>query len=88
MEWLDEDGEKSVSSYFYTQMGLHALAQSFEKEFVRGWPQERKLQLWKIYEEFQGDTLKYAQLTHDILHKHRLLKRADRRKIDPSTKLE
>ena len=25
------------------------------------------LQLWKIYEEYQGNTLKYAQLTYDIL---------------------
>ncbi len=88
MEWLDEDGEKSVSSYFYTQMGLHALAQTFDTEFVRGWPQERKLQLWRFYEEYQRNTLKYAQRTHDILHNHRTLKRANKRKTTPSNELE
>ena len=87
MEWLDEDGEESVSSYFHTQMSLHAIAQSFDQEFVRGWPQDRKLELWNMYEKCQEETLKYAQETVKVLEKHRLLKRANGRKPDTSTGL-
>ncbi len=60
MEWLDEDGEKSVSSYFYTQMGLHALAQTFDTEFVRGWPQKRNCNC--------GDFTKNISETHSNMH--------------------
>ena len=67
MEWLDEDGEKAVSSYFHAQMGLHALGQSFDLDFVRDWPQERKLQLWDAYVLYQANTLKYAEKAEDIL---------------------
>ena len=85
MEWLDEDEEESVSSYFHTQMSLHAIAQSFDQEFVRGWPQDRKLELWNMYEKCQEETLKYAQETVKVLEKRRLLKRAKGRKPDTST---
>lgn len=75
MEWLDKDGEKAVSSYFHAQMGLHALGQSFDLDFVRDWPQERKLQLWDAYVMFQADTLRYARKTKEILDGHPFLKK-------------
>ena len=75
MEWLEEDGEEAVSSYFHAQMGLHALGQCFDLDFVQKWPQDRKLQLWDAYEKFQADTLKYAINTKKILDGHPFLKK-------------
>ena len=84
MEWLDEDGEKAVSSYFYTQMVLSALGQSFDKEFVRGWTPDRKLELWKVCEKYQEETLKYAKEAMKVLEAHRFLRRANRGKTNQS----
>lgn len=75
MEWLNKDGEQAVSSYFHAQMALHALGQSFDLDFVRDWPQERKLRLWDAYVMFQAETLKYATKTKEILDRHPFLKK-------------
>lgn len=75
MEWLDKDGEIAVSRYFHAQMGLHAVGKSFDLDFVRGWPQERKMRLWHEFEKFQRDTLKYAEETKSILDDHKFIKR-------------
>lgn len=88
MEWLDEDGERAVSSYFHTQMVLSALGQSFDKEYVRGWTPDRKLELWKVYEKYQEETLKHAKETMKILEAHRFLKGANRRKTTLSPRSE
>ena len=74
MEWLDEKGEEAVSFYFHAQVGLHALGKSFELEFVRGWPPDRKLRLWGIFEKYQEDTLKYAEKAKNILDEQRFPK--------------
>ncbi len=74
MEWLDKKGEEAVSFYFHTQMGLHALGKGFDLEFVRGWPPDRKLRLWEIFEEYQKDTLKYAEKAKNILEEQRFPK--------------
>lgn len=88
MEWLDEDGERAVSSYFHTQMVLNALGQSFDKEYVRGWKPDRKLELWKVYEKYQEETLKHAKETMKVLESHRFLKGANRQKTNPSPRSE
>ena len=84
MEWLSEDGEEAVSSYFHAQMTLRMLIQSFNTEFVRGWTPDRKLELWKVCEEYQAETLKCAEKATKVLKKHRFLKRANGRKTNPS----
>lgn len=67
MEWLDSEEERIVASYFHSQLGLHALAESFTLDFVRSWPQKRKLQLWDLCEEYQQRTLRYARNVRSIL---------------------
>ena len=67
MEWLDAKGEEAVSSYFHSQQALHALAESFELEFVRNWPPERKLRAWDAYERFRRDTIEHARQAKETL---------------------
>ena len=84
MEWLSEDEKEAVSSYFHAQMALRMLIQSFNTEFVRGWTPDRKLELWKVCEEYQKETLKCAEKAKKFLEEHRFLKRANGRKTNPS----
>ena len=70
MELLDKSEEKVVLSYFYNEAELHAYAKSFDLEFVRCWPSERKLRLWEEYEKSQKKTHKDAIRTVCILKKH------------------
>ncbi len=77
MEWLDEEEEKSVASYFHSQSSLHAIAESLELEFVRSWPSDRKLQLWKTYEKYEENTLTYARETREVLKNKRFPKRRE-----------
>ena len=78
MEWLDWEGEKIVSSYFHSQMTLHASMQSFRSEYVRSWPSHRKLELWKFCEEAQKETLHYAIETRNLLDELRFRTRTNR----------
>lgn len=71
MECLKAKEEKDVLFYFYCQMDYHALGQSFNSEYVRGWPRDRKLQLWVHWERKCQDALDYAKKTRDILKQHR-----------------
>ena len=73
MEWLDECGEKAVSYYFHYQMGLHAIAQSFDLEFVRNWPPNRKLGMWNGYRYYLEKTILYADKSKCALKSKRLL---------------
>lgn len=67
MEWLNSEEERIMVSYFHSQLGLHALAESFSLDFVRDWPQGRKLQLWGLCEEYQRKTLGHAREAKRIL---------------------
>lgn len=71
-EWLDAKGEEAVSSYFHSQLALHALAESFKLEFVRNWPPERKLRAWDAYERFRRDTIEHAGRTREALEERKL----------------
>ena len=72
MEWLDKSGEEAVSSYFHHQMGLHAIAQSFDLDFVRNWPSDRRLSMWKGYKYYLEKTIKYSSRTRSILESKRV----------------
>ncbi len=67
MEWLDEQGEKAVASYFYSQSSLHATEESFDSDYVRSWPVVRKLQLWNLYVKYQEETLRNARAAREVL---------------------
>ena len=69
MELLDDQEEQDVLYYFHHEADLHAYASSFDLEFVRRWPAERRLQLWEEYEKSQRKTLEYVKKTVDILGK-------------------
>lgn len=71
MECLKVKEEKDVLFYFYYQMDYHALGQSFNSEYVRGWPQGRKLQLWEHWERTGQHALGYAKKTRRILEQYR-----------------
>ena len=79
MELLDEREEAVVLSYFHQEAELHAYAASFDLEFVRRWPSDRKLALWKAYEKSGKDTLESATNTARILEDHQFPGRAFRR---------
>lgn len=78
MELLNEREEEIVLSYFHHEAELHAFAASFDLEFVRRWPSDRKFALWKAYEESTKDTLESATNTARILEDHQLPGRAFR----------
>ena len=80
MEWLDLEDEEIVSSYFHSQMTLHASMQSFHSEYVRSWHWHRKLKLWKFIEKSQEEALKNAIRTRDLLEDLRLRTRINRGK--------
>ena len=61
MEWLDLNGQQAMSYYWHYQAGLHALAQSFELEFIRNWPPSRKLGVWEAHVQYREQTIKYAE---------------------------
>ncbi len=71
MELLNEQESSTLLSYFHHEAELHAYAQSFDLELVRGWRSARKLSLWKRYEASMEDTLKYAVATRDVLKRLR-----------------
>ena len=71
MEWLDDEGERAVANYFYTQSILNDIAASFGLEYVQGWPTERKLRLWKLYIGQQAETLAAAQYARTKLEEAR-----------------
>lgn len=72
MEWLNREEEETVSLYFHHQSGLHAIAQSFDLEFIRNWPVDRRLRLWDKFEEYLEETLEHARRTRDILDDKRV----------------
>ena len=74
MEWLDESEEEAVSSYFHNQVSLHAIAQSFDLEFVRNWHSDRKLRMWEGYEDYLVRTITYASETKRVLKPKRTLR--------------
>lgn len=68
VEWLDSrEEEKAVSSYFHSQALLHSLAGVFELELARGWPLERKLAAWDVYEQTHAETMGAASAARKIL---------------------
>ncbi len=69
MEWLDPQGEESVVDYFYEQSSLNAIAASFELEYVRNWPNTRKLKLFDLYVAQQESTLTAAKKAERVLIK-------------------
>ena len=68
MQWLNSrEQEETVLRYFHLQSNLHALAAGFELEFIRGWRLDRKLSMWKLFEEYRKSTLERAQEAKEIL---------------------
>lgn len=68
MEWLDSrEEEDAVLSYFHSQALLHSLAGVFELELVGGWPLERKLAAWGMYEQVHAETVGAALAARRIL---------------------
>ena len=58
---------EQILDYYYNQIELNAIIASFSSEMVRGFPQERKLGLWNIYDGKLKGTLRAAKLAHSIL---------------------
>ena len=83
MELLNEREEETVLSYFHHEAELHAFAESFDLEFVRGWPSGRKLALWQLFEKSQKDTLENATGTVRILKDRQFPGRVFRRVPGP-----
>lgn len=70
MELLNRKDGEVVLLYFHYEADLHAYAKAFDLDFVRAWPSERKLKMWREYEKSQRETLKYARETACVLKKY------------------
>ena len=70
MELLNEQDDKIILSYFHSESALHAHLQSFDSEFVRAWPRDRKMRLWEGCEKYQKETLASAREALRVLKTH------------------
>ena len=69
MGWLNLEEGKALLRYFYKQSDFHALAQSFNSEYVRSWGPERKLAMWDDLDKGMKETIECACNVKAILVK-------------------
>ena len=67
----DEADEEKILNYYYNEADLHAITKAFNSEIVRSFPQERKLGMWKIFEEAVRETRRSAKEARSTLAKLR-----------------